>query len=503
MPQVRYCNSFVKSTKVCNASEQFGVLLTEYQVNEYWDLRSETPVRAYVVSMKQRVTINSKFSIEKTPISSYAGYPALVVQKVVPTTAVPGMEFYIEDYSPKTLNASVNTNQNQANDISKGTSAQHTVGSSTSVTNSYEVSASAGFWGLDPTGDVTAGFSSSTTNTNETSDSTGQSQQKGFQASTGSSMSIKDWASYAYLDCDKQQPAWVWGQEFPWNVIDFHSVRSGSGEKYIDLPASVRNALFDRTFLYPPSHIALFGLNFVAHAKWVFYPSGNPSSDDELVRFKHRLSLWTGSHFLEGTELRVSLDNVLKDHPDKPPVDEVELNLPVLALDPITETGPNGAVTGFVQSEFIMPPGEGANFRLKSGVNNLYIKGTGFDKLSNDDTVLTASNISTKPASLTLQFKVIDPDLELSLHLKHWNTTTSACMLTLSVNGQKITRYVDAMNATSGTDNITRITLRNFDYTSPEFYDYLVMGLNTVTLEIAPAETCQTCGYALRALAVQ
>jgi hypothetical protein len=102
-----------------------------------------------------------------------------------------------------------------------------------------------------------------------------------------------------------------------------------------------------------------------------------------------------------------------------------------------------------------------------------------------------------------LQFKVIDPDLELSLHLKHWNTTTSACMLTLSVNKQEITRYVDAMNATSGTDNITRITLRNFDYTSPEFYDYLVMGLNTITLKIAPAEPCQTCGYALRALAVQ
>jgi len=510
MAKARYSNAFVQNTQITlgKQANPFGTLLSEYQVSEYYDLRTNSAgaaaMRAYIVSLKQRLTLyNSTASGFAGPIppNGYSGYPILAVQNVVPATSVQGLLFYLEDYSPKTLNAAVNTSQNKGVNSSDSNSVQHTTGSSTSVTNAYEVSDSVGFFGLDPTGSVSAGFSSSTTNTQEQSDSTGSSRARGAEASSGSSMSVKDWASYAFLDVAKQQPSWVWGQEYPWNIIDFRASKDGTT---IDLPEYVQGLLWDGAFLYPPSQISQFGLNFVAHAKWVFYLDGAAGTSDETVNFTHNLTYWTGSHVASGSPmaLSASVTCVAQNNP----VETLTLNLPVLSLDPITYAGAgNGAVLGFVLSEFIMPPTAGATFRVKSAANNLYVsQGAGFDTLTSDDSVLTASNITVaNPASLTVQFKIVDPILELSLHLKHWKTTSSGCLITLTVNGQTITRHIDAMNAGSGADNITTITLRNRDYTSPEYYDYLVMGVNTLTLTITPSDGNTAAGYALRALAIQ
>jgi hypothetical protein len=315
-------------------------------------------------------------------------------------------------------------------------------------------------------------------------------------------MSVKDWASYAFLDVNKQQPSWVWGQEYPWNIIDFRASANGS---VIDLPAYVQGLLCDGGFLYPPSQISQFGLNFVAHAKWLFYLDGAAGADDETVSFTHNLTYWTGSHVANGTAPGLTVTASVVSIAQNEPVETVTLNLPLLSLAPVAFAGPgNGAVMGFVLSEFITPPSAGP-FRVKSAANNLYVsQGAGFDAMTSDDSVLTASHVTTAaPASLTVQFKVIDPLLELSLHLKHWKTTAAGCLITLVVNGQTITRHIDAMNAGSGADNITTITLRSRDYTSPDYYDYLIMGVNTLTLTIAPSDGNATAGYALRALAVQ
>jgi hypothetical protein len=514
MASVRYVNAFVQNTPVMFGTghpTQFGVLLSEYQVNEYWDLRTSQlglqRMRAYVVSLKQRLTIYNPTADDFAAASrnDYSGYPLLVVQKVRPDTDAQNLQYYLEDYAPKTLNAAVNTSQNQGTNSSQSSSVQHTVGSATSVTNTYETSVSAGFFGLDPTGSVTAGFSRSATTGAEKSQSKGRGEEHGVQSGTTSSMSIKDWGVYAFLDMDKQRPSWVWGQEYPWDVINFRSALgdgSENGEKVINLPQYVQALLCDGTNLFPPSHISQFGLNFVAHAKWLFYVAGDAGADDECVDFSHNLTYWTGMHSASGTApnkvVTATIIPVAVDYP----VEKLSLNLPELSLDPIRGAGPgNGAVVGFVKSEFIAPPSASGRFRLKSGANNLYITdGTGFACPSDEETVLTASGIA---ASFTLRFKVVDPDLQLSLHLKHWKTTSADCVLTLSVNGQKITRYVDAMNAGGGSDNITSVTLRNLDYTNPEFYDYLVMGVNTITIGIAPAVAGDPLGYALRALAVQ
>lgn len=516
MVKARYSNAFVQSTPIMlgNPAAQFGVLLSEYDVREYYDLRTSmqgaAPMRAYIVTLKQRLTLFNSTAAGfggQYPPTAYSGYPALAVQMVSPTTSAQSLQFYLEDYSPKTLNAAVNTSQNQGTNSSQSSSVQHTAGSSTSETNSYEVSGSIGFFGMDPTGSVGGGFSHSKTTTTESSATDALGQERGFQSGSASSMSVKDWACYAFLDNLKQQPSWVWGQEYPWNVIDFRNSTDDTttGSTTIDLPTYVQELLCDGSYLFPPSHIAQFGLNFVAHAKWTFYVQGPAGAEDETVNFAHSLTYWEGSHSSTGTSPALSLTASLAPIAINVPVETLTLDLPVLSLDPISSAGTgNGAVIGFVQSEFITPAGPTA-FRLKSGANNLYVsQGTGFDTLTNDDSILTASNISAQsPAQLTIQFKVIDPALELSLYFKHWITTSTGCVMTLVVNGQSITRHIDAMNAGSGTDNITTVTLRSQDYTDPEYYDYLVMGLNTILVTITPTDGNQPAGYVLRALAIQ
>lgn len=517
MTAARYANAFVQYTPIMlgkkdapSHKEQFGVLLSEYQVTEYWDVRTtaagSSRMRAYIVTLQQRLTLYNEKADSFGLLNAgtvYTDYPVVAVQKVAPATTSSGVSFYLEDYSPKTLNAAVSTSNNQDTSSNTSGSVQHTAGSSTSVTNSWEVSGSVGFFGLDPTGSESGGFSSSTTNTLEQSRSTSRGTEAGTSKGASSSMSIKDWASYAFLDKSKQAPSWVWGQEYPWNVINF---RNSEDKTTIDLPPYVRTLLCDGKYVYPPSHIAQFGLDFVAHAKWIFYVDGAVGSDDETADFSHALTYWTGSHSGAG-DPSLKLTVTMAPFALNEPIETLQLNLPCLALRPITRAGSgNGAIIGFVKSEFIIPPGASpVEFRLTSAARNLYIsKGKGFDTLAGNDAVLTAGNISANfPASFLLRFKVIDPDLELSLHLRHWKTTNVGCLMTLNINGHVITRHVDTANAGGGSDNVTTITLRSLDYTNPDIYDYLTVGMNEIVVTIMPADGKALCGYALRALAIQ
>jgi hypothetical protein len=515
MKPARYANAFVQNTPILLGQDQtqYGCLLSEYDVREYWDLRtsaqSGAPMRAYLVSLKQRLTLANTHTpgfAKLAPASSYPSYPVLAVQSVQPKGPNGGLTFYLEDYTPKTLNASVNTSHNDGTSSQQSSSVQHSAGSSTSVTNSWEVSDSVGFFGMDPTGSVSAGFGGSTTTTEERSMARSRGQERGAETGSAASMSIKDWASYAFLDAAKQQPSWVWGQEYPWNVINFRGASDSDGKNLV-LPPYVQQLLCDGSFLYPPSQIAQFGLNFVAHARWVFCADAAPGPADETVTFSHKLTYWEATHSSTGDPGKLTLAVSLQPIAVDLPIETLTLNLPVLALEPIVGTGlGNGAVVGFVQSEFIVPPGvSDTQFRLKSSANNLYVsQGSGFGSLGDDDAILSAKNVSvTAPASFKVRFKIVDPDIELSLHLKHWKTTAESCKLTVTVNGQDIVRHVDAMNAASGADNITSITLRSRDYTSPDYYDYLVMGVNTIDVVIKPGDGADTCNYALRALAVQ
>ena len=118
---------------------------------------------------------------------------------------------------------------------------------------------------------------------------------------------------------------------------------------------------------------------------------------------------------------------------------------------------------------------------------------------------MTADLTGTSPATMTIFFKVASETEDLTLYLKQWKTTQLGCTISITINDNPpIIRHVDSLETGSGTDNIFRVMLRNTDYASPEFYDYVVMGLNKITLSISgdPVTPPQPSGYAIRAVAI-
>ncbi len=75
--------------------------------------------------------------------------------------------------------------------------------------------------------------------------------------------------------------------------------------------------------------------------------------------------------------------------------------------------------------------------------------------------------------------------------------------MTIVINGDAtITRFVDAAETGSGGDNVLVVVLRNKDFTSVDYCDHLQMGLNTVSISIAPLDGQEKAMYQLLALAV-
>jgi hypothetical protein len=322
-------------------------------------------------------------------------------------------------------------------------------------------------------------------------------------------MSVKEWGSYAYVDVADLNPTRVWSQEYPWPVADLHDMVD-SNHADIVLPTAIKDRLYGKNdqaaivTLYPPSKLSLFGINFVAQASWV-YPVADGASPIDQVTFDHTIVYYTGTHQLntDKTDVTAQLDTVLANH--QVPTQQIDLSR--LALDPIVAEGPdNGAVVGFVKSQFYVPPDSAQGFGITSTANNLLVTGTDFQSPSTNDALMTADLNNGKTATMNVAFKILDDETDFTLFLKHWKTGDQGCILTITVNGSAdaIVRHVDSLEAGSGSDNLMRVTLRSKDYVSNDYYDYLVPGLNTVTIVLAADDPASTsgCGYAIRALAI-
>ena len=410
------------------------------------------------------------------------------------------------DYTPKTLNSAVTSSQSGsvANNVQSST--EHTSGSSTSETNTFEFSANVGIFAGDLTGGVSDSYSKSTTHEHSTSDSTGASRGSDVSNATSDSMSIKDWGSFATVDATNQNLRWFWGQQYPWDVLTYHNVDPKSGE--IVLPPSVVDLLYDsaQQQVFPPCQLSLFGINLVSKATWLcLQPAGAP---DEAISFTHTLFTFTGTHGTNGSGAAFSVR--LTVNPDFSWTSP-QLSLAQLALNALP--GPEAderSTVGFVLSQFTFfgqaqPKGGSDQFSIRSPGNNLLISGSGFNAPASNDAPMTANLSGTSPATMTIFFKVASETEDLTLYLKQWKTTPLGCTISIAINDNPgIVRHVDSLEAGSGTDNILRVMLRNTDYTSPEFYDYVVMGLNRITLSISgdPVTPPQPSGYAIRAVAI-
>src|SRR5204863_4504472 len=121
---------------------------------------------------------------------------------------------------------------------------QHTSGSSASQSNSFSTSASLGFFGDLATGGLTVGSERMEGSERSKASTVGTDAGASRDSGTSDSMSLKDWACYTYID-EIPSLTWVWGQEYPWDVIRY---QPNGGQ----LPKFVSQLLWDGTQLLPP-----------------------------------------------------------------------------------------------------------------------------------------------------------------------------------------------------------------------------------------------------------
>ena len=519
-----------------------GQLIVDYQVASIFDLRNNETTSAYLISCTQRLVVpnqNDKdiFDVAGSDNTVYNNYLGALSNAMFPFQAnvVPGTQWVppidpspnlngllLVDHSPKTLNTSVMSNVNQAASSSQSNqnSVSHSSGSSTSQTNSFDLTINQGFsagtQGFDITGGASESFGKSFTSelSKELQRSRGVSLGSDSQLSEGYSMSIKDWSSYSYLDYAGQKISWLWGQEFPWNILQVNGGFEANPKDFsnpVELPPNVTGALYmahgTQGVLLPPSQLSLYGVKFVSKSIW--YLPASSAADEEYLAFRHDFDGFLASHSVSDTTVSGSLSGQYS----QTLISAAPIPLRLVALDPIAPM--TNAVIGFVPGQFIYPPDASGNFRTRSYQNNLYITGTGFTQETQQpaanpgspDTVLsTGTELSaTNPATLKVYFKLSEKSQDLALHMKHWRAGNQGCVLSISINGgPALNRHVDSLEMGGGSDNLSVIQLCNLDLASPEYFDYLQVGLNTIDISIAPSADGQQggCRYAIRALAI-
>lgn len=516
-----------------------GTLFLEYQVTLYNNvqLKNATAVdqpknQQFVVQCTKRITISNSDAASLVPSDdlAYNNYPVLINTTMdMQQTNVGKPNLRLLDYSPKTINTAVNVSGSSGGSTGQTTetSNSNTVGSSTAQTNSYGTSVSVGTMGDIPVTSATSSYEHATTTTQEQSNTSGSSsgQSTSSESSGTESMSIKDWGTYGFVNPRNKIPYWTFGQEVPWNAI---KCRKTDGTYYTDvnprqiditIPDSMKAALYNGDCLYPPSELSVFGINFVTKTSWLI--TINNTDSDEIV-FDQSVNLYTASHILNPEK------NVVVYRDETPAnltvIDgqslSTTLSLNIMALDPLGNSD-LAAIVGFIPSQFITLPANASTadtfpskFKIISTTNELMAQDTsnysagsacGF---SASQTYLDATFSQQNPSlQMTLYFKVVDVVKDYNLYLKHWTTTQEDVMLTLVINddyANPITKYVDAIEGEGGANNLLGISLRNQDYASIEYHDYLQLGLNSIQITMQPVNAnFSNCGYQIRAVSIE
>jgi hypothetical protein len=525
-----------------------------YEVKALTDLRQAVPTPKYQISCHHRLivendTVRAKFHqwlqngkpvvfAEKDGMG-FLGYVALVnMATQVPKTANPELT----SYSPRTLNTAVSTSLNSGSGTSASVQRTHMSGSQNSDTNNYGVHLSFGLSKDGPSGTVGGEQGGShTTETNKSKSKTRDSSSS-QNLDESSSMSIKDWGCYSCLSNNGQSPIWIWGQEYPWDAIQWGQLADGSGIA----PDFIKDRLFVRQApasgtsdpwkclaAVPPSQLSFFGIDFHMAATWlvdipapiaVLDKNGNPTGlYTQMIQLSHKAQVSTASHWygqpkaLDGhlgakkgkkkrskvagdpgpDDYYVSFDSVAPTTLDVSTSPWLDLTL--LGLDPILTGGTNnGAVIGFADPQFV---GQGTNyFKAISARNNLQVQGIGFN-------VDTMTVVAAGGSQLIIDFKIADVDSEYALFIKHWTLGGDVKLSFTFYRGQAsggvvlgtIERYVTAKEGEGGENNLLAISLRNLDFASLDCHNYIGIGLNEVTVDI----DCQAgADYVLRALAI-
>lgn len=486
--------TMVSVIELMNGSNPFGKSFTRYEIYRRRDVSNLNSILGYLVVMKQRIIIPNQNVQSPGPTSStsYNNYPAILLNKIDIQVNNAGAQVTMQSIFPRTLNSSVSTSSSSNTGSSNSNSVENSNGSSNTNVNTFGVSIMGGFFGELPMGSISLDYSHSWENSKFSSAMTGRSSALESSNSAGESMSIKDWSSYGYLDNDSVSPRWIFGQSFPWDVIQYNQ---SSNNSVINLPSFVVDRLLNGLLVLPPSQLSLFGLDFTVQAIWIIdFPDGVTS--DETIQINHTTKSYLASHQLAGSTISATLQSDTQAAEAQYSSGIIDLSM--FALSPLNGAAAgSGAAIGFAANPFTYPPvSPSSTFKIISPANNLQIKGTGFDPEMTSD--------FSKPTSLIINFKVADVSVNYSLFLMHWiEQGSGACKLNWNVNGRFAgSIFVDSVEGAGGQNNISTIELRNTDFTSINFHDYLQLGTNTVEIIIEPADPKVSSSYSLFAIAV-
>ncbi len=471
---------------------RFGRSITQYEIRRRRDVKNLDSIMGYVLMMKQRIIIPSTTNYQPgtRSQSSYKNYPAILSNKVT-LKANNGADILLQEMFPRTLNSQVSTSTTVGNSTGTSTTQQNTSGSSDTNVNTFGIGISGGMFGELPFVSLSSEYSHSWQNTKMHSQIQGSSLSENHSSGAASTMSIKDWSSYGYLDNKGINPTWLWGQSYPWDVIQYNQTKNGTT---INLPDFVQSRLLSDDLVLPPSQLSLFGLDFIMTAGWIInFPKG--MSEDETITILHTTQSFIASHEKDGDSISATLQS--SSAANQSQYSSGTLSLSKYALDPIMSAGSdNGAAIGFKANPFTYPPHSGSIFKILSLANNLQVTGMGFEADMTTD--------FSKPANLTVTFKITDTSVSYSLLFMHWiGKNSSNCEINYTINGKWTgVLLVSSIEGEGGQNNISAIDLRNTDFTSINFHDYLIQGTNTIKLKIVPTDASISNKYTLFALAV-
>ncbi len=492
-----------------------GTTIISYEIRRYIDVRNLLDSFAYQIFCTQRIIIPCSSTYTPTlNTNAYLDYPAIVTNNISFKSPSKKQVQWIVDYNPRTINTSVSLTNSQGSQDDSSTTWQQSSGSTTSQSNTYGSSANLGFWGSDITGGISSNSSNTTGNSASTSVTNGTQTGISSVSSAGDSFTVKEWAAYTFTDPTDASINWVWGQEYPWNVLLY---RFDNGGDTIVLPSFVQELMQDGSSgqLLPPSSLSQFGVDFSMKVGWLVQPT-----PEATVHFEHEINYYTASHQLVASTISASINTT----PTTCSVKTAALNLCLYGLDPITASGnTQNAIIGFIPQQFLVAPvpapaaGQAPTpFKIISINNNLLIEdstqysssvdeGAGFTP---SETALNATftqNCTT--LSMTVNFKVINTTSNYFLYMKHWMVGTVGVVVTIVVNNNidnPIVKLVSAQEAEGGENNLLTLSLRNLDFGSVDYHDYLQLGLNTLDITLTPnTSDYQDCGYQIRALSIE
>jgi hypothetical protein len=326
------------------------------------------------------------------------------------------------------------------------------------------------------------------------SQSAGSSSTASQNFGTSQSMSIKDWSSYGLIDSTGINPGWLFGQAYPWDVLQYNQPGDASN---INLPNFVVAQLYDSGMALPPSQLSQFGIDFTMTASWMLvYPDA--ITVDETVTFEHTITCLTASHQLSGnadSPITATLQTASAANSNK--VTSPALSLSAYGLTPLTATAVSQSTAiGFSAANWtIAPTSARGTCKVVSPGDTLQVEAVGFDETMTSD--------FSAATSVTLTFKVPDHNLPYTLALMHWiGAGGDPVEVAWNVNGKGSgTLYVDSTQGEGAQNNASVIAMRDNDFSSMSFHDYLIVGTNTVTLTMT-RDGSDATSYCLNAIAI-